>query len=702
MTARLRRGSALILVLIMTLSLAALASSAIYMASSSGMLSRYHDKERDLTLALETALELGKSRLQRDTTLVLYDTGYKQLLSSQKVYAATGAEVTGLTVNLYAGYTGDTAGTHVPYITLVATVNDASGLRLARRMDLTAQSFSRYALFANDFPSAASIGPGETFGGRVHANNRFIATSTGSPVPVFMDTVSAAGTISGSAQWSDTVSSTGGATIIPYPTVNAANWRGSTFASWFYNVADAGGLRETVSSASRGRVEFLTIDVNNNGMIDSTEGFFRYFRLNTAADTTELAVYFSGAPVPTTNTNLLNQCGALYTIGGRKEFFPIVMHKVNWVRSRIQSSTYPTVSSGDAATMSVLDRTAIMTILQQPTARCFPQGSPYLVNTERYTTNSACTQDWYTGVTMYTWGSAAACTGAQQYGGQDTTFTRYSFRCTVDQSVSTGRCMAEPTYEGYWDIYTGNSNLPTLPAAVRQDVERPFLYPLHKTYNPDSRGVIYLNSSMYLHGKVRGFVTLYVNGVAKIMDDLTYDADPADTTNLCRSFFGLIARDSIAIIDNAILRPRIYNTPTTTAGNVMTMGGDRQFTFHGIAMALGGSVNAANPSGATLAVPAYSCPLGTSITASGGCMQIVGGIVERTFANPYTSTTGSGMRALRELDPCQNTNRRPPYFPVAPTRVKALKSFDVDARQVRSASLLRAYFTRLRGNRAAP
>ncbi|MHB1069627.1 MAG: hypothetical protein ACYC1W_07180, partial [Gemmatimonadaceae bacterium] len=287
MMARVRRGSALILVLIMTLSLAALASSAIYMTGNSGLLSRYHDKERDLTFALESALELGKSRLQRDTSLWLSYSSYTQLLTNQQVYTSVGAEVTGLTVNLYGAYTGDTAGTRVPYITLLATVSDATGLRLARRMDLLAQSFSRYGLFANDFPSSATIGAGENIGGRVHANNRFTASSSGTPSPVFADTVSAAGTISGTAQWSDTVSSTGGATVIPFPSATSAYWGASSLATYYYNVADAGDLRESVSSASRGRVEFLTIDMNANGMIDSTESFFRYFRLNSASDTTQ-------------------------------------------------------------------------------------------------------------------------------------------------------------------------------------------------------------------------------------------------------------------------------------------------------------------------------------------------------------------------------------------------------------------------------
>jgi hypothetical protein len=83
-------------------------------------------------------------------------------------------------------------------------------------------------------------------------------------------------------------------------------------------------------------------------------------------------------------------------------------------------------------------------------------------------------------------------------------------------------------------------------------------------------------------------------------------------------------------------------------------------------------------------------------------MQVVGGTIMRTYAAPYTSTANSGLRPLRERDPCQMQNRRPPYFPLAPTRVRALKSFDVDARELKSATQIRAYYTRLRGARAAP
>jgi hypothetical protein len=319
-------------------------------------------------------------------------------------------------------------------------------------------------------------------------------------------------------------------------------------------------------------------------------------------------------------------------------------------------------------------------------------------------------------VQEYTWGSLSSCATAspsRRYGGQDTTFTQFIFTCVVDQTALDGRCTLpavapaqyDPVYEGEWIAYAGTSNVPTLPSAVRQDYERPFLYPLHRTYNPDSRGVVYLATSsairrsVYLSGTVRGNLTVYVNGVATLIDDLMYDADPADTTNLCRNFFGLIAKDSIMVADNAINRPRIYDP---AAGYTLTMGGNRDFIFHGIAMALGGSVGTANPGGAAVTNPVYTCPTGSTFTASGGCLQVVGGTIMNTYSPPYTATANSGLRPLRERDPCQMQNRRPPYFPIAPTLVRPYRTFDVDVRQVKTASLLTSYFTRLRGARPAP
>ena len=63
------------------------------------------------------------------------------------------------------------------------------------------------------------------------------------------------------------------------------------------------------------------------------------------------------------------------------------------------------------------------------------------------------------------------------------------------------------------------------------------------------------------------------------------------------------------------------------------MGGNREFVFHGVGMALGGSFNAVNASGTTVTNPGIHLSAGVIVlTASGGCLQVVGGMVMKTYA----------------------------------------------------------------------
>ena len=198
--ARVRRGSALILVLIMTLSLAGLAMSAIFLSSSAGLLSRYYDRERNYRYAAEGAIALGKSRLMAgDTSLHLADTGATTLLSAATLKDASGVTIPTVLVNLYGGYTGDTIGIYGKFATFVAQAYDAGGTRMVRRLDLTQESFSRFAMFTNTFASGLSYGTGEFIKGRAWSNQGW--ASSGSPGPTYYDTVSAVTTVSGTATY---------------------------------------------------------------------------------------------------------------------------------------------------------------------------------------------------------------------------------------------------------------------------------------------------------------------------------------------------------------------------------------------------------------------------------------------------------------------------------------------------------------------
>src|ERR1019366_664095 len=184
---RERRGSALILVLIMTLSLAGLAMSAIFLSSSAQMLSRYYDKERNFRYGAEAAIALGKSRLQMgDTTLHLPDTGSVQLMSAGSLKDANGITIPNVLVNLYGGYTGDTIGIYGQFVTMLAQSYDAGGTRMVRRLDFSQESFSRFAMFTNTFSSGLCYGAGEFIRGRAWSNQLW--NSCNAPGPIYYDT----------------------------------------------------------------------------------------------------------------------------------------------------------------------------------------------------------------------------------------------------------------------------------------------------------------------------------------------------------------------------------------------------------------------------------------------------------------------------------------------------------------------------------
>jgi hypothetical protein len=183
---RARRGSAMILVLVMTLSLAGLAISAIYLMSSANLLTTYYNKERDFRNAAEQAVALAKSRATHDTTLAIPDDTALVFATGVSLTDASGTTIPGIKVNTYISFTGDTSGRYGKFITILSQSYDTGGTRTVRRLDLTSESFSRYAMFADSFPSSLVYGPGEFIRGRSHSNTSWygMAGST------FYDTVS--------------------------------------------------------------------------------------------------------------------------------------------------------------------------------------------------------------------------------------------------------------------------------------------------------------------------------------------------------------------------------------------------------------------------------------------------------------------------------------------------------------------------------
>ena len=712
----MRRGSALILVLVMTLSLAGLAVSAVLLTSSSTLVQRYYDKAKDYRLYALSAIGLVKSSVQRDTTIAVPgDTAYRALTAST-ITDADGNTNTTIRVNAYASYTGDTAGTYIPFLTIMAQAYDTLGVKSVQRLDLQSESFSRYAMFVDSFPTGLSFELGQHLRGRVHGNRNWQSTVTG-PGPDYYDTVSAASSVTGTASYHG-ITAVSSAKRIGWPTTTSLS-RLTTLASAgrlsFAPVAgtwsratssgtDLSGANSAANARRGTRLRFRPIDVNNNGAYDAEEGFFELFDLAGGIDTAALRVdpVSSTAPANTplpTHTALLNQCGLLVTIAGRREFYPTARFREAWVQARVRLSTAPIVSAADATTMGG-NASGIVTIAAASKvlsfgvgySRCFPAGSPYLMLTERYVDGS-CTVDSTVGDRTYGWGSATATCGAGvQYGGQDTTFTPNASRCYID--TTTGYCSGNQVRLGSWRLFSsgGGTSTANPPATVLQAVETAYLWPISSTYNAVSRGVIYASGGnpLYVSDTVRGFVTLYTAGTMVLINDIVYDKDPLASDALCRNFLGLLSASIMRIASSAMNYPR--RDPN---GNVVFLGSPN-FTLHAAAMTLSSGV-AVEDSTITLAMtPAIAC---NGTNTSGGCFNHTGASINRMFRATNTTSANSGLIRNMTRDPCQSqsTNRRPPFFPLT-GRYVDYQWLDADPRITSTWAQIKTYYSRLRGN----
>jgi len=708
---RPRRGSALLLVMILTFAMAALALSAIYLSASGSVLSRLYERERDFRYAAEAALALGKSRLNRDTafTNALLDTGYKTMLSNATITDAQGTTVPRVKVDLYVGVTGDTVGIYGQFVTLISRAYDAGGTRHVRRLDLSMESFSKYGMFVDTFPGGLCYGTGEFIRGRAHTNTTW-ASCSGAPGPTYYDTVSAVTAITGTATY--TYPNITPTARIPYPTVaklaalpgyatagslNLAPVSGTAAAltSGGFNVS---GSASAVNVARSTRIHFDTVDVNGDGVVAQEDGMMMIYDLASGMDTSSLRADIPAAPA-LSHPVLQHQCGAAFTIGGRREFFPFSRFREAWVRARVITSTSPTVTAADTTAMRNADNAAMTKVLSYPTARCYPIGDPNLMLSERLIDAACALWTSSSSGNAYGWGAQAlGCAASQRYGGSDTTFRPTTWRCQFYQAAAapgSGLCAtsagaaAAPVQTGSWRAWTGTA-LPAIATSRVQAVETPYFWPMFKPYNLNAKGVIHFTSGpIYASGTFRGNMTLYALGVVNFIDDLLYDADPATTS--CRNFLGIIANGQIMIADNSMNRPRAL-----PGGTVRFLSPNLHFMLNAVAMSLTGDfgVEGWNNGPAITSGTQITTCLGTS--TSGGCIQQTGGTINKKFINATTGGPGRGLRENRAVDPCQLTNRKPPFFPVT-GRYLDNKYYEIDPNQIETASDVRTLFQRLRG-----
>jgi len=619
----------------MTAGLAALAMSAIFMASSSGLMTKYYDRERNYRYAAEQALQIGVSRLAKDTSIHLADTGYIQLLTNGTLTDANGNKITNTTVNLYVGMTGNTTGQFGQFASLVAEVHDTTGnTRYVRRLELMAQNFARYAMFTNQFSSGLCYGAGEFIRGLGFSNQGWYSCNN----PTYYDTISAVGSVSGGSP-DYVLGSKSGAAPIAFPTV-------SRLAA-LPGYASAANYSFTPNVKGAMRIEFMSLNLNplvDTDSSEANEGFFRVFQ-DTISTKTAAAYYDLG----TTSTDSIvfnQQCGDWHTVqNGMIEFFPYAVHSKTWFTTLMLLATASGGGGLSAAKLkldttnsagTVHGRSIVMSNTLPRQARCYPSGDPHLVAVERSTKSG-----------LY----VAADTTK---GGSDTTFTPVTRR-------------------GYWMTWPGAVPAPLTAITTRLSTEKPYWYPLYRAYNANTKGVIYVNGSVYTSGLLNGFVTLYASKDVYFTDDLTYVTDPASV--ICGNLLGVVAGDSVMIADNAMNSPQNPTTPTSPGNSpgTMWMSDNQSFYLDGVTMSLTGTVGVEHPT--TGAANITSC---NGTTIGRGCIAQIGGVIEQTISATWNSggTGNTGFIENRGVDQCLY-QESPPYFPLT-GKYTSNRYFEID------------------------
>jgi hypothetical protein len=610
---RARRGVALFVALFFVAGVGALALSAIYLTATSTLLGKTYDKEDDLKYAVEAVLAMGKADVNYNPS-ALPLTGYDTLMLNASIKTADGSTVPGLTVTLYGGPTGSTSGQFGRFSSLVAVAKDLNGTGFVRRLELSQESFAKYAYWTNSEGSGISFGGGDQIWGPVWSNDTIDILSSGAS---FHDAVGTAGIITGAGN--GTFSK--GYAIKQKPIALPSTSSLSTLSS----LATLGGLNITgkTTGSETGleqRIEFIPIDML--GTHDSTadnDGFFRVYQLDhtTSADIDWLRGDWPESWGTAATSDEMYECGDWHPVVGStdQKFFPLSAHyhpNSNWTWfDTLMAKNSGTVNSTSLNAAKTEATSSVQTLMQHSGARCYLGGDPHLVAVAR--TNALGYSD-----------------DKIHKGGDDTTFTP-----------------TDP--HGHWVQYSAT---PLTQITTVRPNDAKYLFPLYRGYNTGTKGVIYVGGTVGVSGTVRGSVTLYSPYTVVILDDIQYVTDPAK--GLCVDILGIVAGNNVVVADNAINTPQ--NIKSSGSKLVKSLDDTQDLTIQSVIMALNTSFGVENYG----AGPAgyMSCDANSD---GRGCLRLTGGVIQKTRGAVGTSA-GYGYTKRYTYDRCAVINP-PPYFP---------------------------------------
>lgn len=645
-----RRGAALFMMMLMSIAIGGIAIGGVLLASGAELSTRYNAEEARLQASADGGLEIIRDSVNRGNfDSLLPTTGYTTLASHVAVKDANGNTLPRIDLSLYVGRTGGrtggaaTAGQYGSnFASALSIISDARGAVAARRLLLTQESWAKFAVAINNWSGSAEYGCGESVNGPFFSNSGLIIQSpcSAGSGTLFASTVDVVNSITGVASGRFHEGYKTGVSPVPWPTPARINLmqqyaQDGDIAGGDYDIA----ADSTNPTMPRVRIEFVTIDVNGNGVIDWDEGFMRVWVAKyTGSTTSDTALAYatarrwpwmdnaSGATghiadpaVPTaaqaSDPNMFSRnCGAKVSITG-----------TDTLEFHTADSVYTAVAVDSASPAAA--RTSVQALLADSSTRhCWLGGDPHL----------------------YPWMSHDTLT-------PDSTTT----------AVFGWWKQRHQTYSGLDAVRPG---------------DKQYLIPLGG--NPNFKGVIFVRGNVAISGRVRGRVSVFATGNIVMPDDLLYQNPPGTNCTATGDIFGAIATKNVVIEDNNIQTPfRIngkvyggfddtndanYNMFLLAAGNGGTTGnwyaegvlgpGDGGSNYG----MLGSEPTAPN---ASWDISAINQRCAIADPGTNGCVRVTGGLAEgRVDYATYWGSGNYGWNEAHTYDACGAVNP-PPYFP---------------------------------------
>lgn len=610
-----QRGIALIVVMLLTVAVTALVAGAIYLTSTAKSIAGGQEREEEMRNAADAGIELGRSAL--NGTSVTLDTVYQALFTNQTVLDANGTAIPGVTRSVYYGPTGSSTGQYGIFASIVSVITDRSGAVMVRRGELAQESFAKFAYYSDNEGSGICFGGNDQIFGPLHSNDDVCIYSS---LAHFHSTFDVSGIITGKSYGTFDMGYTENGSIIPLPTVTAL----SKLATY----ATQGGMNFTAPSGGakgqpRMRIEFVSLDLDGDGRVTGPdEGFYRIYS-NTAAANVD---YVSARRIATPENSV--NCGHYHNA----TFFTAAQHKLGgasslWVAPWNSTAGAPPASRthvGAAAPGTAAANESLSLNTSGGAYRCWLGGDDHLFITSVLPASGGQ-------VPRNTFAAADAQGGWVQY------------TATPDPTVVAGLKNA--------------ASLTVDTTLASRSLQAQYLWPLSRTFNPNSKGVIYVNGRIGISGVLNGRVTIASTADITILDDLRYAITPGSAPCLASNILGLIANDTIYMSNNTLNAPWDYQRGASDGltGTYRTYDDSGNETLHGVLLTLRSFYNESHGTGATTTQPCNGAPWGR------GCLYLTGGVIQQTRGAVGTGG-GTGYTKAYSYDVCA-FQTPPPYFP---------------------------------------